>query len=126
MLPVARFTRVPESHVFGVVTFYAQFKLTPIGKNIITVCRGTACHVRRSTSLIDDLQQSLGIELDETTPDLKFTLQSVACIGSCALAPVMVINGKVYGQVSRTEMLQMLKQLASETEAAVGKVEATR
>ncbi|OPZ83911.1 MAG: NADP-reducing hydrogenase subunit HndA [bacterium ADurb.Bin429] len=117
MQPVARFTGVPESHVYGVATFYTQFKLTPVGKYIITVCRGTACHVRRSSALLDDLRARLGIEDGETTADMLFTLQTVACVGSCALGPVIVINGKVYGNMTRGKMLKLIDKLAADSGA---------
>ncbi|MHB9022998.1 MAG: NADH-quinone oxidoreductase subunit NuoE [Armatimonadota bacterium] len=109
---VARAAGVPESQVYGVATFFAQFKFSPTGKHVVTVCRGTACHVRGSHGLLDDLRKRLRIEPGETTPDLQYTLQTVACFGSCALAPLVVINGKVYGRMTATRLHKVLDALA--------------
>ncbi len=95
MLEIARFTGVPESRVYAVATFYAQFRFTPIGRNHIMVCRGTACHVRGAPRILEELKRRLGIREGETTPDTEYTLETVACIGCCALAPCMMINKKV-------------------------------
>jgi NADH-quinone oxidoreductase subunit E len=100
MRRIARFLRVPESTVFGVATFYAQFKFVPVGRNVIKVCRGTGCYVKGAPRLLDEIEKLLGIKDGETTLDLEYTLETVACFGSCALAPVVVINGKVYGSVT--------------------------
>jgi len=100
MSRIARFVRVPEATVFGVATFYAQFKFVPTGRNIIKVCRGTGCYVRGAPRLLDEIEKLLGIKDGETTLDMEYTLETVACFGSCALAPVMVVNGKVFGSVT--------------------------
>jgi NADH-quinone oxidoreductase subunit E len=100
MRRIARFTRVPDCTVYGVATFYAQFKFVPVGRNVIKVCRGTGCYVKGAPRLLDKLQKLLSIEDGETTPDMEYTLETVACFGSCALAPVMVVNDRVYGRVS--------------------------
>jgi NADH-quinone oxidoreductase subunit E len=100
MRDVASFARVPESTVFGVATFYSQFKFAPVGRNVIKVCRGTGCYVKGAPRLLDEVEKILGIKDGETTPDLEYTLETVACFGSCALAPVVVINGKVYASVT--------------------------
>ena len=97
---VAKFLWLPESSVFGVVTFYAQFKLTPVGKRIVKVCRGTACHVRGAPRIHDEVEKKLGIKPGETTDDCEYTLETVACIGACALAPTMVIGKETYGQMT--------------------------
>jgi NADH-quinone oxidoreductase subunit E len=107
MREVAAFTRVPESTVYGVATFYAQFKFSPVGRNIIKVCRGTGCYVKGAPRLLDEVEKILGIADGETTSDMEYTLETVACFGSCALAPVVVINDKVYGSVT-PDMLQGL------------------
>lgn len=91
---------VPASEVFGVLTFYAQFRLTPQGRNLVKVCRGTACHVRGAVAVRKAVERVLGIEAGETTADMEYTLETVACIGACALAPTMVINDNVYGEMS--------------------------
>jgi NADH-quinone oxidoreductase subunit E len=108
MKKVAKFLKLPESTVFGVGTFYAQFKLIPTGKNIIKVCRGTACHVRGSAQILDEMEKQLGISASETTPDLKYSLETIACFGSCALAPVVVINNKVHGRMTTTKVGEIL------------------
>ena len=95
---------VPASEVFGVLTFYAQFRLTPQGRNLVRVCRGTACHVRGSRRILQAMERCLGIRSGETTADLEYTLETVACIGACALAPVMVINDSVHRQMSATKV----------------------
>lgn len=100
MVKVAEFARVPESKVFGVASFYAQFRFTPIGKKRVTVCRGTACYVRGAPQILDAIKRQLGIEEGETTPDLEYSLESVACIGCCALAPCLKINEDVHGQLT--------------------------
>ena len=123
---LARATGVSESDIYGVATFYAQFKLTPTGKHVVTVCRGTACHVRRSASLLDDLRQELGIEPGETTPDLQFTLETVACFGSCALAPVVVLDGRVYGRVTSAQLRKMIRELAAPAAEESREMEAVR
>jgi NADH-quinone oxidoreductase subunit E len=98
MRAAARHLRVPESRVSGVATFYAQFRFDPPGKHKITVCRGTACHVRGSAKLVEYLGSLLKVEPGKTTEDGLFTLETVACVGSCALAPLIVLDGKVYGR----------------------------
>lgn len=100
MQKIARFLHMPESDVFGVATFYAQFKLVPTGKKIIKVCRGTACHVRGGAKILKEVQKQLGIGPGETTPDLEYSLETVACFGACALAPVVVENEKVHGRMA--------------------------
>lgn len=112
MVETARFLRVPESSVYGVVTFYAQFYLTRQGKHKVKVCQGTACHVRGGKSVMRAVAKKLGIRPGETTQDYEFTLERVACFGSCALAPVMVIDGKVYGRMTPRKAERLLEKLA--------------
>jgi NADH-quinone oxidoreductase subunit E len=97
---IARLLRIPPARVQGIATFYAQFRFHPPGKHTVTICRGTACHVRGSGKLLDELQGSLCVRPQETTADGLFTLETVACFGSCALAPVIAIGGQVHGQLS--------------------------
>jgi NADH-quinone oxidoreductase subunit E len=108
---IAKFLRLPEITVFGVATFYAQFKLTPTGRNIVRVCRGTACHVRGGARILKEVQKQLGIKPGESTPDLEYYLETVACIGACALAPTMVINKQTYGQMVTKKVTEVLSQL---------------
>jgi NADH-quinone oxidoreductase subunit E len=108
MKRIAKFLRLPESTVFGVGTFYAQFKLVPSGRNIIKVCRGTACHVRGAAGILGEVEKQLGIKPGESTTDLEYSLEAIACFGSCALAPVMVIGNKVYGRMTPAKVKEIL------------------
>ncbi len=100
MRRIAHFLKAPEGVVYGVATFYAQFKFMPVGRNIIKVCRGTACYVKGSPRIIEELETALGIKDGGTTPDMEYTLETIACFGSCALAPVVVLNDQVYGRMT--------------------------
>jgi len=108
MQEVAKFLRLPESTVYGVSTFYAQFKLTPSGKTIVKVCRGTSCHVRGGVRILREVEKQLGIGPGETTDDLEYSLETVACFGSCALSPVVVINTTVYGRMTPAKVGHIL------------------
>lgn len=109
MKRIAEFVDVPECTVFGTATFYTQFKFNPVGRNVIKVCRGTGCYVKGAPRLLDELEKELGIKDGETTPDMEYTLETVACFGSCALAPVMVVNDRVYGRVTPDNVKKILK-----------------
>ena len=98
------FTGVPESRVYAVASFYAQFRFTPIGKNRVSICRGTACHVRGAQRILEETKRQLNVEEGGTTEDLEYTLETVACIGCCALAPCMVINEKVESKVTTKQV----------------------
>lgn len=108
MKEIAGFLHVPESTIYGVSTFYAQFKLTPLGKKIIRVCRGTACHVRGASRVLNELESQLGMKAGETTEDLEYTLETVACIGACALAPTMTIDNETYGKMTPKKVAEVL------------------
>lgn len=103
-LYIARKLGIPGSEVFGVVSFYSYFTTKPRGKHTISVCMGTACFVRGSDKIIERLKEKLGIESNEITEDGLFTLKDVRCIGACGLAPVMMIDDKVYGRVKEEEL----------------------
>jgi NADH-quinone oxidoreductase subunit E len=109
MLEIARFTGVSESKVYGVASFYAQFRFTPVGETQITVCRGTACHVRGAQQILDELSRKLGVEEGETTPDLKYTLETAACLGCCALAPCIVVNKSVHGRLTPSKVTKAIQ-----------------
>jgi NADH-quinone oxidoreductase subunit E len=94
---VARHTHLPVSRVYGVATFYNQFRLKPLGKYVIRVCRGTACHVKGSKDILQALENELEIKAGDTTKDLKYSIETVACIGACSIAPVISINDEFYG-----------------------------
>lgn len=106
---VAEKLGMPFSEVYGVVTFYNFFSLTPKGKYVIGVCLGTACYVKNAQSVLDKIEQILKIKPGETTSDGLFTIEALRCIGACALAPAMSINGKVYGQVKPDQIEGILK-----------------
>jgi NADH-quinone oxidoreductase subunit E len=108
MRRIARFLKVPEGVVYGVATFYAQFKFVPVGRNIIKICRGTACYVKSSPRIVEEIEKVLGIKDGGTTPDMEYTLETIACFGSCALAPVVVLNDKVYGRMTPDRAKQLL------------------
>lgn len=117
MKRIAKFLHLPEITVFGVVTFYAQFKLVPTGRNIIRVCRGTACHVRGGGRILEEVEKQLGIRPGETTPDLEHSLETVACIGACALSPTMVVNDKVYGRMTKQKVKDILDATGNSSES---------
>ena len=101
--------KIPLSRIYGVVTFYAQFYLTPRGRHTVRVCRGTACHVRGGKNVRKAVQQFLGIEENETTPDFKFTFETVACLGACALSPVLLVDKTYYGKLTPGKVEKVLK-----------------
>ncbi len=107
---IGRKMNIPVSRLFGLATFYAQFKLKPRGRNIIRVCKGTACHIQGGQKIGERIQELLGIEVGQTTSDLCFTLEEVACIGACALAPVMMINDEPYGRLTPDRIKAILGQ----------------
>ena len=109
MQRVARFLRLSASTVYGVATFYAQFKFTPVGRHTIKVCRGTACHVRGVSRILDKVEKQLDIKPGGTTADLEYSLETIACFGSCALAPVMVLDDTVYGKMTPEKVTEILK-----------------
>ena len=107
---IARGLGLFPSQVQGVITFYTQFYTTPRGKNIVRVCRGTACYVRGAKTILKLVRQHLGIEEGETTPDLGYTLETVACIGVCALAPNIVINRDTYGNMNPKKVARLFER----------------
>jgi NADH-quinone oxidoreductase subunit E len=110
MTEIGKSLNIPVSKVYGVATFYAQFHLKPRGRNIIRVCLGTACHVKGGAKILEKIEEVLGIKDGETTDDLKFTIESVACIGACGLAPVMMINDDTHGRLTPDLVPKVLSQ----------------
>jgi NADH-quinone oxidoreductase subunit E len=108
MQRVAKFLRLTDNMVYGVSTFYAQFGFTPTGRNKITVCRGTACHVRGGARILKDIERRLGIKPGETTEDMEYSLETIACIGACALAPTMRVGNETYGQMTTKKVAEVL------------------
>lgn len=110
---IAWYVGTPECNVFGVATFYAQFKLTPQGKKLVRVCRGTACHVRGSDKVLSEMESQLGINVGETTTDMEYTLETVACIGACALGPIMTVDNETYGKMTTKRVAEVLGDRSS-------------
>jgi len=107
---VADHLDLSENDVYGVATFYAQFRFVPPGLHHIKVCEGTACHVRGSDRILESISRSTGIAPGQTSPDGKFSLERVACFGSCALAPVVVIDDKVYGRMTAPKTQKLIEE----------------
>jgi NADH-quinone oxidoreductase subunit E len=107
---VSRGVKVPLSRIYGVITFYAQFYLTPRGKHLIKACQGTACHVRGASQVLDNLSRELKVNPGGTTEDLSFSLETVACVGTCFLAPVIMINEDYYGKLTPKKAMDAVKK----------------
>lgn len=107
---IAQFLGIARSDIYGVASFYAQFRFERQGEHSIKVCQGTACHVRGGKRIMGEVTQQTGIEPGQTTPDYKFSLEKVACFGACALAPVMVVDGTVYGRMTTPQIKKILTQ----------------
>ena len=108
---ISRYLRVPLSRVYGVATFYAQFRFEPLGKYVIKICHGTACHVNGAVNISQAITEELGIEEGQTTEDGLVTLERVACLGCCSLAPVIMINNKVFGKLMPEKVRKLMKNL---------------
>ena len=119
-LPVMRWvserTKIPTSRMYGVATFYGQFYLEPHGKHTVRCCRGTACHVRGGNKVINTVRQTLGIGEGETTEDMMFSFETVACLGACAISPVMVLDKSCFGHMTPREAERVLQQFVQEEE----------
>ncbi len=107
---ISELVGIPSADIYGVITFYAQFRLRPLGENIIRICEGTACHVNGAKKLLSSLRDELNISIDETTEDGKFTLVSVACLGCCSLSPVMMINDETFGNLTSEKIKSIIKK----------------
>lgn len=110
MLGIARFVGVPDSHVYSVASFYAQFRTLPLGKKRVAVCRGTACHIRGAPQVLHAIEDSIHLKEGETSEDLEYTLETVACIGCCALAPCIRINKDVSGVMTPEKASKLFKR----------------
>ena len=115
---IAENTGVPASELFGIVTFYAQFRLQPVGKNLIKVCHGTACHLSGAERISQVIEQVVSAKEGETSQDGLFTVERVACLGCCSLAPCMMVNGKTCGRLTPETIGKLLSQI-KETEGAI-------
>ena len=110
---IADFLDIPEGKVYSVSSFYSQFRLTPIGRQRVTVCRGTACHVRGASRVLSEISEEIGVEEGETRDDMEYTLESVACIGCCALAPCIKVNDGVHGEMTAQNVEELFTALAN-------------
>jgi NADH-quinone oxidoreductase subunit E len=118
MSEVARFTGVPQSAVYAVATFYTQFRFTPIGRTHVMVCRGTACHVRGAPRILEETERQLGIKAGETTADLEYSLETVACIGACGLSPCVMTNKTVQAQMTPKKVAEAFGKAARDVPEA--------
>ncbi|MBU2466935.1 MAG: NADH-quinone oxidoreductase subunit NuoE, partial [Bacteroidetes bacterium] len=107
-------TKIATADIYGVATFYAQFRLSPVGKTIIKVCHGTACHVQNANAITDAIKDYLKVKDGETTEDGEFTLESVACLGCCSLAPVMMIGDNTHGKLNGKSAVRIIKDLKNQ------------
>ena len=110
LLETSKTLDVPLSKVYGVATFYNAFSLVPQGENVIRVCKGTACHIRGADLIIEQLKTEFKIGPGETTPDLKYSMEVVNCVGACSMAPVMIVNGKYHGNVKCSRAVKLAKK----------------
>jgi NADH-quinone oxidoreductase subunit E len=117
MREIARVTGKAAAEIYGVATFYAQFRFTPIGKHVMKVCHGTACHVQGADSLDTVVEQKLGVKPGSTTTDGEFTIERVACLGCCSLAPVVMIDGEVYGRLTGDKLGRIVSSVGTKTGA---------
>lgn len=108
---IAKATGIKPTKIYGVATFYTQFRLNPIGKYLILLCQGTACHVNGSKDIEEAIYEELDIRDGETTPDQLFTLNNVACLGCCSLSPVMMINGETYGELTVDRTKEIIREI---------------
>jgi len=122
---VATALGIPPARVFGVATFYTYFALEPKGKYVIRLCDGTACHVKNSIPILEALREKLGVtEKKKTTPDMLFTLETVACLGACGLAPVVMVNGEVHSRMNPEAAEKLIEDLQKQEQVDAAKKEA--
>jgi NADH-quinone oxidoreductase subunit E len=116
MEEIGRVAGLSTNIIYGVASFYAQFRTTPIGKKHVAVCQGTACHVRGSARILEAIERALGVKAGETTPDLGYSLETVACIGACALAPTLRINEETHGKLTTDDVDQLFPKTSKQEE----------
>jgi len=119
LIRVSEKLNIPLIHVYSVATFYKSFSLKPRGKHLIMVCLGTACHVRGAPDVLNEIQNQLNIGVGETTPDNNFTLETVRCLGTCAIGPVITIDGKYYEQMNSKKIHSILKKYENKIEGVL-------
>ena len=115
---ISSVTGISESDIYGVITFYSQFRLQPMGKYVVRACAGTACHVSGAKAIIETIEDELGVEVGDTTEDGLFTLNTVACIGCCSLAPVIMVNDDTHGNLTPASLRKLLREYRRKEEAA--------
>ncbi len=120
MVGIARALGEPLSQVYGVATFYAQFRLVPRARNVVRVCHGTACHVSGAPLVSQEIERKLGIVDGENTEDMMFTIENVACLGACGMAPVMMINDRTYGKLTADKAVKAVSDFVSMQEGGDG------
>jgi NADH:ubiquinone oxidoreductase subunit E len=108
---ISKQLKISESEIFGVLTFYKAFSLEPRGEHLITICMGTACHVRGAPMILDEFERKLGIKAGETSEDNQFTLETVNCVGACALGPIAIADGEYHGQLKTREVDKIIEKL---------------
>lgn len=118
VIQIGEYLHLPTSKIYGVATFYNQFRFEPIGKYHIQVCRGTACHVKGSAGVLEALKRNLKVESGETTKDGLFSLEEVACLGACGLAPVIAVNGRFHAKVDPEDVQKLLNSYRKEEESS--------
>lgn len=107
---VAELMQIPSAHIWGVATFYHYFNLKPVGKHIISICMGTACYVKGAAEILETLKRELKVKVGETSEDRLFTLQEARCLGACGIAPVVMIDDKIYGELDAKKVVALLNQ----------------
>lgn len=113
MREIASYVKLPDNKIYGVATFYSQFYFSPRGEHEIKVCFGTACHVKGSVNIMEAMERELGIKCGETTSDYKFSLERVNCVGTCALAPVVMVDDDVYGRMESKKVKEVLDKIGT-------------
>ncbi len=113
---VAKKLKISESEIYGVLTFYNAFTLEPRGEHLVTICMGTACHVRGAPMILDEFERRLGIDAGQTSEDKKFTLETVNCVGACALGPIAIVDGEYHGQMKTQEVQKLVKGIDGKDE----------
>lgn len=111
---ISRHLKISESEIYGVLTFYKAFSLKPRGKHVVTICMGTACHVRGAPRILDEFERRLCIEAGQTSEDNMYTLETVNCVGACALGPIAIVNGEYHGQLKTNQIEKILNSLDTE------------
>ncbi len=120
LLYIAEMLEIPPARIYGVATFYSHFTLNPKGKYLIRLCDGTACHVKRSTGILEKLREKLGLnETKITTDDMLFTVETVSCLGACGLAPVIMINHDIHGQMTPQKAVELVDSIIAKEDTNV-------